>query len=627
MLFRHNRMKLIRILSISATLLIGYSWHCFCFEAEGLEDQIQQSLAMGSYTKLYTQCEMWLKLDPQNPTPQFLLYVINLYNERKNMNAGNSPYSGVGFYSNPEVLQWLKKTSGNYPRNKEVILAISMYYQADQNLSLAEKSFKEASRYCDNDDSCLANVGIFFMYELKNEKKAQPYFLKAVKINPSNFWANAGLSVIFNKQGNMKAAGPHYAFCANIKPNNQRILFNQAGMFMSLGYYGRGRRLYSEVIVMSSSTALARESERYLFPIPKECLKCFSTTDLKRLTSQYMLQHDSAKFAELADEWILRDSSNPVVNVVQFVRDVLLKDGTDKSRAVRLRNVLKDAGARSKVLIWLNDLKQQYPENRADINNLLGDAYLHSGDVFKGIEYAKDVVKLRGNAQNHIDLGEAYYILGKYDDALHEYLEAVRVGPTYAKAYFVLALYEVDRAHVSKAIGYAKKALELDPFYEEARQLLETLHDSVDGWLKYPQEGTILTLNSEEGGKPGALIIGYDLKSMDWVQIYRDFPKPLNDRDEFKFSMKWEGEKNNFEFKVVDQDGSNFGKKFEFPDRPGEWHEISIPIRELKYWWGGNKSLSLDHGVYLWLAISKLSSGGKGQVYIRDLECQGQPIR
>ncbi|MBN1385205.1 MAG: hypothetical protein JW983_10025 [Elusimicrobia bacterium] len=136
---------------------------------------------------------------------------------------------------------------------------------------------------------------------------------------------------------------------------------------------------------------------------------------------------------------------------------------------------------------------------------------------------------------------------------------------------------------------------------------------SIDGW-----KGTTYKLSTVEGKKGKALMLDYNLADTEqWVQVDKDFDISLNNDYNFSFYFKREGSKNNLEFKLVDADGSVFGKKFEKIKSGKKWQKLAIGPGDLKYLWGGDEKLGKVKKIYF--AVSA-GSGGKGRIYVDELE-------
>ena len=139
------------------------------------------------------------------------------------------------------------------------------------------------------------------------------------------------------------------------------------------------------------------------------------------------------------------------------------------------------------------------------------------------------------------------------------------------------------------------------------------------GWNQAQSQGASLNLNLVPSKEGNALEINYDLGSDGrdrWVVIEKDMYLTLPEKYTFKFFVKAEGDTNILEFKLIDMNGSTFGKKLIIPSTNGEWKETALESSDISYLWGGDRKL--DRIRRISIAISA-KSGGKGKILINKL--------
>ncbi|MEW6097364.1 MAG: hypothetical protein AB1567_12715, partial [bacterium] len=109
--------------------------------------------------------------------------------------------------------------------------------------------------------------------------------------------------------------------------------------------------------------------------------------------------------------------------------------------------------------------------------------------------------------------------------------------------------------------------------------------DSLEGW-KILSEG--ITIDKTSGVKKSCIVLNYEFKGMvEWVVVSKEFDE-LNLPANFKFSfyIKGEGEYNNLEFKLLDNKGNVFWKKWEYFKFPDEWQKIELKKSDITFAWG-----------------------------------------
>ncbi len=86
------------------------------------------------------------------------------------------------------------------------------------------------------------------------------------------------------------------------------------------------------------------------------------------------------------------------------------------------------------------------------------------------------------SAEEHYVLGNSYYNEKKYDLAIKEYEEAIRIKPDYAGAHYNLGLVYSLKGQNDLAIRHTEQALLLDPNNKPASELLDVLYRRKRGY-------------------------------------------------------------------------------------------------------------------------------------------------
>lgn len=139
------------------------------------------------------------------------------------------------------------------------------------------------------------------------------------------------------------------------------------------------------------------------------------------------------------------------------------------------------------------------------------------------------------------------------------------------------------------------------------------------GWSQAQEKKATLNVNLVQGRSGNGLEVDYDLgsgKNGSWAVVEKDFYLTLPDKYTFKFYLKADGNPNFLEFKLIDMNGSTFGKKFDNILTEGNWKEVTIDSKDIAYWWGGDKKL--DRIKRISFAVST-KVGGKGKILIDRL--------
>jgi hypothetical protein len=157
-------------------------------------------------------------------------------------------------------------------------------------------------------------------------------------------------------------------------------------------------------------------------------------------------------------------------------------------------------------------------------------------------------------------------------------------------------------------------------FGEDEKDLI--LLDSMEskgGWDVSMEEGADCYIKLDEGRIGKSLVLVYDLKDKNWVQVYKSFKVDFSKLDSLYMDLKTEGAVNNIEIKIIDKDGSNFGKRLLNFTTGNNWQRLKISKDEFEYFWGGDQTMDWKNVESLWIAVSR-SEGGKGKLYIDNIE-------
>lgn len=140
--------------------------------------------------------------------------------------------------------------------------------------------------------------------------------------------------------------------------------------------------------------------------------------------------------------------------------------------------------------------------------------------------------------------------------------------------------------------------------------------DSLSGWAADGEEGTTHNLSLVPGKEKQAVKMDYNLNGKTFVQIHKPFPDlKISSKSIFSFHVKKDGDPCALEFKIVDKDGTNFGKRIEGFGKIDPWQEMKIPFSELSYFFGGDPQLDTKNIDGIWIAMSS-GNGGKGSITI-----------
>jgi tetratricopeptide (TPR) repeat protein len=92
--------------------------------------------------------------------------------------------------------------------------------------------------------------------------------------------------------------------------------------------------------------------------------------------------------------------------------------------------------------------------------------------------WADTVAKAPANSRAHYNLGQALGDVGRFDEAVAQYQEALRIQPDYADAHNNLGMIWAGRGQILQAIGEYRKALDASPQHAQAHNNLANALES-----------------------------------------------------------------------------------------------------------------------------------------------------
>lgn len=117
--------------------------------------------------------------------------------------------------------------------------------------------------------------------------------------------------------------------------------------------------------------------------------------------------------------------------------------------------------------------------------------------------------------------------------------------------------------------------------------------DDVSQWKADGDGKSTIDVKSAPACFGKGMEIKYILEGKDhgWVQVNKKIaPSALEDIP-VVFLIKADAT-GNMEFKFIDSDGSNFGRKIDLKDKYKDWTQLVIYKKNLEYWWGGDSEYS-----------------------------------
>ena len=116
-----------------------------------------------------------------------------------------------------------------------------------------------------------------------------------------------------------------------------------------------------------------------------------------------------------------------------------------------------------------------------DAHAIRGMKAYHNDDYHKAIDELQQAIEAGDITQYELEevystLGNAYYELDRYDEAIAAHEKAISINPDYYKAYVNLGITYRNKGDLARAEEYYTKALSLEPNYAELHASIGVLY-------------------------------------------------------------------------------------------------------------------------------------------------------
>jgi len=151
--------------------------------------------------------------------------------------------------------------------------------------------------------------------------------------------------------------------------------------------------------------------------------------------------------------------------------------------------------------------------------------------------------------------------------------------------------------------------------------------DDVAAWKAGASDGVTASVHHVVDAKRPALRLDFDLGgTAGYALARRTLPIDLPENYAITFWLRADAPVNDLQIKLVDASGDNVWW-YRRPDFafPGEWQPITIKKRHVEFAWGPTKDRTLRHVAAIEFVVASGRDGGRGSLYVSDLELHELP--
>jgi len=249
--------------------------------------------------------------------------------------------------------------------------------------------------------------------------------------------------------------------------------------------YSISERFFNIWFLMRMSTRRHKQAVNLL----TKFLESFYGSDLERVARRhlgrdYQCENDfifglALKSSKMLDPKLKKEFENKILSSnMDLIKDGDLRDEITKmkkegsakaaEKLFNMGNAYYHTGNYDKAIEYYKKAIELKPDYTEAYYNM-GGAYYDKGNYDKTIECCKKAIESKpDDAETYYGMGGAYYHKGNYDKAIEYYEKAIELKPDYAEAYHNMGAAYYDKGNYDKAIKCYQKVIELKPDYADA---------------------------------------------------------------------------------------------------------------------------------------------------------------
>ncbi len=404
---------------------------------------------LGKLDEFISLYESMLASDPENPV--LMNYLGNGYFDKGNLEEAEKLYV--------KAIQTAPTFANPYNN-------LASVYMLSRNYEEALATFQKALVYSDEKASIFYNTAICYM-NMKDKENAKKYFQKALDMEPSNPDFVIARKIIYGINivvGYREKKIPGAVF-GEILVNSEPVfeVQNTAGGLSPLKRAEViARRLYNmiakglkgselEVGKMNKEVVIKTINSELIMTVTSDLARREGTTPEKLAKSILDTLKESLNYAS-------SDSTNEYGLILQPVTCVITEKSVEKLNGrintEHLKPLVNKEYSPDRLKTELNNLKYNPEEIELILNST----------------EEKNAKPIKGNSEEASCLhkGDALYSQGKYDEALKEYENALKINPAFAPAQLCIAIILYDRKDYEGAGINLNKVVNSNPDYTDA---------------------------------------------------------------------------------------------------------------------------------------------------------------
>ncbi|MEP7144698.1 MAG: tetratricopeptide repeat protein [Ferruginibacter sp.] len=414
-----------------------------------------------------------------------------------------------------KAIGYYEKALAAYPNDPELYNELGrVYFEDKKDYNKAIEQVKKAIQIKKNYVAGFSNISLGYI-KLNDFIKAQEYSDQALKIDNKNFFARLNAAVAHDQLQEKDSAEQQYLKLTELNPG-ESLSYTHLGLFyQSIYKFEKAEENFNTAIEIQSkiqgddfdkvrlSDTFSDLANLYLDKFEfdqslKQFDMAFKTdpSNVFALLSKAWIYEKRIQHKEAEKYWLEANAfytnynedvkNKKAVKIADkyFYWAVILNEyisiadagvgqnyGTIK---LNLENAIRLDPDRTYYHLYLlkfyvkqRSILENKPPNvyQEDIKSELADNNRKLMEVYvKGVELLRKKLKKQMNKILHVELGEFYLVGNLYQEAIHEFEEALNLDKEYTQAYIALGVARSKTEDHVEAVKCFKKAIFLDPF-------------------------------------------------------------------------------------------------------------------------------------------------------------------
>ena len=390
---------------------------------------------------------------------------------------------------------------------------LGMIYYKLRDFENARRAFEKAAEMNPEVKKYWNNLG-WTAEKLENYEKAIEYFDKALKLEPEDMRIWYQRALCLKKLGRKEEALVSFQEALKINPTFTKALFEKSDILISLGNLNEAlstldilldkepanhRALYRrawirlqkkefEAALKDIENALKYEKKEEYLELKKEICKSLRDTQCVINISREILsinKKNVGAWRDLAQSYLEIGKIDSAIAKYKEALEILPEN---KVLLYELKNVLLSNNRFADVIDVAKKILAIEPSDFRNIIDL-SRALMNLKKFEEAREYLSRALKLNRNREVLELIGDVYFELGKYENALENYKDAARLEAS-EELYYKLALTSYRMERVGEALKYLNNVLKTSKkaeYYLLASELY-LKKGSLDSALKYAQQ-------------------------------------------------------------------------------------------------------------------------------------------